>query len=49
MGTDRKKRKEGEEEREGPGTALSNKLCGELQAALKNGRNWMVEKEIVFS
>ena len=49
IGTDRKKRKEGEEEREGPGTALSNKLCGELQAALKNGRNWMVEKEIVFS
>lgn len=49
MGTDRKKGKKGEEEREGPGTALSNKLCGELQAALKNGRYWTVEKEVVFS
>ena len=50
MGTDRKKGKEGEEkEREGPGTALSNKLCGELRAALKNGRYWTVEKEVVFS
>ena len=42
MGTDHRERKKGEAEeegeREGTGTALSSKLCGELQAALKSGR-----------
>ena len=40
MGTDHGERKKGEaeEEEEGTGTALSSRLCGELQAALKNGR-----------
>lgn len=45
MGTvhgERKKGKEGEEEGEGPGAALSDKLCRELQAALRNGRYWMI-------
>ena len=39
MGTISGERKEEEEE----GATLSSKLCGELQAALRNGRYWMVE------
>ena len=30
---------------EGPDAVLSNKLCGELQAALKNGRCLPIDKE----
>ena len=43
IGTDQgegTKRKE-----EGPSTALSDKLCGELQAALKKGRCLTIDKE----
>ena len=41
VGTDQGE--EGEEQGEGPGSPLSNKLCEELQAALKNGRYWAVK------